>query len=167
MNLFKFIDAERAQLPVALLCRMLGVSRSGYYAWRSRPPSARSRQDATLTIKIREIHRRSRDTYGSTRVHAELRALGIRCSGKRVERLMRKAGLQGCMRGRRREGATRRGRRAPAEDLVNRKFAATGADRVWVADIRDVGHEGGFPVPGLHPGCLLKKDRWVGDGEPS
>lgn len=89
MNLFRFIDAERAYLPVALLCRMLGVSRSGYYAWRSRPPSKRSREDAALTAKIREIHRRSRKTYGSPRVHAELRALGTRCGRKRVERLMR------------------------------------------------------------------------------
>ncbi len=71
MNLFRFIDAERACLPVALLCRMLGISRSGYYAWRSSSPSKRSRQDATLTAKIYEIHRRSRETYGSPRVHAE------------------------------------------------------------------------------------------------
>jgi putative transposase len=135
VNLFGFIDAERAHLPVALLCRMLGVSRSGYYAWRSRPPSKRGREDATLTAKIREIHRRSRQTYGSPRVHAELRALGTRCGRKRVERLMRQAGLQGCMRGRRR-GTTRRNRRAaPAEDLVKRNFATTQADKVWVADI--------------------------------
>ena len=135
MNLFGFIDAERAHLPVALLCRMLGVSRSGYYAWRSRPPSKRGREDATLTAKIHEIHRRSRQTYGSPRVHAELRALGTRCGRKRVERLMRQAGLQGCMRGRRR-GTTRRNRRAaPAEDLVKRNFATTQADKVWVADI--------------------------------
>lgn len=74
MNLFRFIDAERAHLPVALLCRMLGVSRSVYYAWKGRPPSKRSRDDAVLTAKIREIHRRSRETYGSPRVHAELKA---------------------------------------------------------------------------------------------
>ncbi len=111
MKLFRFIEAERACLPVALLCRMLGISRSGYYAWRSRPPSKRSRQDATLTAKIHEIHQRSRQTYGSPRVHAELRALGIRCSRKRVERLMRQGGLQGCMRGRRKNGTTRRAKR--------------------------------------------------------
>ncbi len=144
MNIFRFIDAERAYLPVALLCRMLGVSRSGYYAWRSRPPSMRTRQDATLTAKIHEIHRRSRETYGSPRVHAELRALGARCGRRRVERLMRKAGLQGCMRGRR-KGTTRRAKRvAPSEDLVKRKFAATEADRVWVADITYVATREGF-----------------------
>lgn len=144
MNIFRFIDAERAYLPVALLCRMLGVSRSGYYAWRSRPPSKRSCQDATLTTKIYEIHSRSRETYGSPRVHAELKALGTRCGRKRVERLMRQAGLRGCMRGRR-KGTTRRAKRvAPAEDLVQRKFAATQMDKVWVADITYVATAEGF-----------------------
>lgn len=144
MNLFRFIDAEKAYLPVALLCRILGVSRSGYYAWRNRPPSKRSRQDTALTAKIREIHRRSRDTYGSPRVHAELRALGTRCSRKRIERLMREAGLRGCTRGRRR-GTTRPNKRAtPAEDLVKRDFAATRVDKVWVADITYIATREGF-----------------------
>jgi putative transposase len=144
VNLFRFIDAERANLPVALLCRMLGASRSGYYAWKNRPPSRRSREDAALTAKIHEIHRRSRQTYGSPRVHAELRALGARCSRKRVERLMRKARLQGCMRGRR-KGTTRRAKRvAPAEDLVKRKFAAKEVDRVWAADITYISTAEGF-----------------------
>jgi putative transposase len=145
VNLFGFIDAERACLPVALLCRMLGVSRSGYYAWRSsRSPSKRGREDATLTARIHEIHRRSRETYGSPRIHAELRALGTRCGRKRVARLMRQAGLRGCMRGRRR-GTTRPGKkRAPAEDLVKRNFAATEVDRVWVADITYVATQEGF-----------------------
>jgi putative transposase len=143
VNLFRFIDAERACLPVALLCRVLGVSRSGYYAWRNRPPSKRSREDATLTAKIREIHRRSRETYGSPRIHAELRALGTRCGRKRVERLMRQAELRGCTRSGR-KGTTRRGMRAPAEDLVKRNFAATEVDRVWMADITYVATEEGF-----------------------
>ncbi len=122
---------------------MLGVSRSGYYGWRDKPPSARSLQDAALTEKIREIHERSRQTYGSPRVHAELKVLGTRCSRKRVERLMREAGVWGCMRGRRR-GTTRRGKRAPVEDLVKRNFAATEADRLWVADITYVATREGF-----------------------
>jgi putative transposase len=143
VNCFRFIDAERACLPVALLCRVLGVSRSGYYAWRERPPSRRNRENDALTEAIREIHQRSRETYGSPRVHAELKAFGTRCGRKRVERLMRKAGLQGCMRGRRR-GTTRRGKRAPAEDLVKRNFAATDTDRVWVADITYVATTEGF-----------------------
>jgi putative transposase len=143
VSLFGFVDAEKANFPVRVLCRMLGVSRSGYYAWRSTPPSRRRREDAALTEKIREIHRRSRETYGSPRVYAELRTLGIRCSRKRVERLMRKSGLRGCMRGRRR-GTTHRGKRALAEDLLKRNFAATEVDRVWVADITYVATAEGF-----------------------
>ncbi len=108
-------------------------------------PSKRSREDATLTVKIREIHRSSRETYGSPRVHAELRTLGTRCGRKRVKRLMRQAELRGCVRGRRR-GTTRRGKKGapPAEDLVKRNFRATKADKVWVADITYVATDEGF-----------------------
>lgn len=84
MSVYKLIDAEKASFPVAVLCKVLSVSRSGYYAWRDRPPSKRSREDATLTDKIHEIHERSRETYGSPRVHAELRSIGVRCGRKRV-----------------------------------------------------------------------------------
>jgi putative transposase len=132
---FKLIDAERADYPVALLCRMLGVSKSGYYAWRSRPPSERRQQDALLTEKIREIHSRSRETYGYPRVHAELRSLGIICGRRRVARLMRAAGLRGCMRGKRRKTTRRDPRAAPAPDLLRRDFVAGRPNRVWLADI--------------------------------
>jgi putative transposase len=126
---YKLIEAERTRFPVKFMCRMLGVSRSGYYAWKGRPPSKRSHEDDALTQTIRQIHERSRQTYGSPRVHAELRALGSRCSRKGVERLMRKAGLQGCMRGSRTRGTTRRSQRVrPAEDLLKRNFRATGVD---------------------------------------
>ncbi len=145
MSCYRLIEAERRSFPVQFMCRLLGVSRSGYHGWRGRPPSKRTRENATLAKKIREIHRRSRQTYGSPRVHAELRALGTRCGRKRVERLMREAGLQGCMRGGRRRGSTRRARKAvPAEDLVKRDFAATRADKVWVADITYVTTREGF-----------------------
>jgi putative transposase len=131
---YRLIEAERTNFSVPLMCGMLGVSRSGYYDWRSRTPSARSRQDAELTERITEIHQRSRQTYGSPRVHAELRRLGVRCSRKRLERLMRETGVRGCMRGAR-KGTTRRGEKAKlAEDLVNRDFAATQANKVWVSE---------------------------------
>jgi putative transposase len=145
LSCYRLIEAERASFPVQFMCRMLGVSRSGYYGWRDRGPSGRERENAALTEKIVEIHQRSRRTYGSPRVHAELRSLGVRCSRKRVARLMREAGLQGCMRGRRRRGTTRRGKRAaPAEDLLKRNFRAAEVDKVWVADITYVATEEGF-----------------------
>jgi putative transposase len=143
VSCYRLIDAEKANFPIRVLCKVLGVSRSGYYEWRNRLPSRRCRQDATLTAKIREIHRRSRQTYGSPRVHAELRALGIRCSRKRVERLMRQGGLKGCMRGRSR-ATTRRGNRSAAEDLLERDFVATQVDKIWVADITYIATAEGF-----------------------
>jgi putative transposase len=144
VSCYRLIEAERTSFPVQFMCRMLGVSRSGYYSWRDRPPSGRSREDTALIEKIREIHRHSRETYGSPRIHAELRALGTSCGRKRVERLMRQAGVRGCMRGRRR-GTTRWGKRvAPAEDLLKRNFQATQMDRIWVADITYVATREGF-----------------------
>jgi putative transposase len=145
VRLFKLIDAEKANYPISLLCRVLKVSRSGYYDWKDRPPSKRDREDAALTFRITEIHERSRGTYGYPRVHAELQALGIRCSRKRVARLMRKAGIRGCLRGRRKKRTTRRDKHAtPAPDLVGRNFAATAPDRLWTADITYVHTREGF-----------------------
>ena len=137
MSAFRLIEAERASFSVPLMCRVLGVSRSGYYDWRGRPPSKSSQEDAALTKRIHQIHHRSRATYGSPRVHAELKALGIHCARKRVARLMRKAGLKGCLRGRRKRGTTTRrdGSAMPAPDLVCRNFAAVAPNRLWVADI--------------------------------
>jgi putative transposase len=144
MRLFEFIDAEKAKYPISLLCRILKVSRSGYYDWKDRPPSKKAREDATLTEKIREVHDRSRGTYGYPRVHAELRALGVRCSRKRVARLMRKNGLTGCMRGRKKRTTHRDPSATPAPDLLKRNFAAAAPDKVWTADITYVHTQEGF-----------------------
>jgi putative transposase len=121
---------------VATCCALLRVSTSGFYDWRSRPASARVQHDAVLLAHIKAAHGQSRGTYGSPRVHAELRlGLGIACGRKRVERLMREAGLVGISR-RRRTGCTRRDVTAtPSDDLVDRRFAVDGPDRLWVADI--------------------------------
>ena len=139
MSCYRFIAAHVAQHPVALSCRVFGVSRSGYYAWRGRAASARARADAALTARITTIHRTSRGTYGSPRVQAELRATGERCGRRRVARLMRAAGLRGCHGRRRCVRTTTRDRQAtPAPDRVERAFtpAAAGApNRLWVADI--------------------------------
>ena len=144
MSSFNLIDAERASYPVAVLCRMLGVSKSGYYAWRGRPPSERRRQDTLLIEKIREIHSRSRETYGYPRVHAELRSLGVRCGRRRVARLMRAAGLRGCVRGKKRRTTRRDPRAAPAPDLLCRDFVAGRPNRVWLADITYIPTREGF-----------------------
>ncbi len=144
MSAFKLIEAERASHSVPKLCRMLGVSRSGYYAWRGRSPSGRARFDAVLSEKIEAIHRNSRATYGAPRVHAELRAIGIRCARKRVARLMRRAKLRGCMRGRKVRSTHRIALQQAAPDLVGRNFAAGALDRLWVVDITYVRSREGF-----------------------
>ena len=144
MSAYRLIEAEKATHSVPALCRMLGVSRSGYYAWRSRPPSERARFDAVLSEKIETIHRNSRATYGAPRVHAELRALGIRCGRKRVARLMRRAKLRGCLRGRRIKTTYRAALQQAAPDLVERNFVAGEPDRLWVADITYVRSAEGF-----------------------
>ncbi len=144
MSRFRFIDAEKARFPVSLLCKIVGVSKSGYYAWKSRAPSKRSREDAVLTEKIREVYQRSRETYGYPRVHAELRALGVRCGRRRVARLMRRAGLRGCMRAREKRTTRRDPRAVPAPDLVKQDFHATAPDRLWTADITYLKTDEGF-----------------------
>jgi len=82
LPIHKFIDAYQAELPISAMCRVLGVSRSGYYAWRKRPPSKRDQKDAMFTKRIRQIHENSRGTYGSPRVHAALQAEGVRVAKK-------------------------------------------------------------------------------------
>jgi putative transposase len=131
-----FIELEKANHPVATMCRLLGVSTSGYYGWRARGPSARARADEDLLGRIVDIHAQSRGTYGAPRVKAELDlSHGIHCGQKRVARLMRRGGLQGVHR-RRRQGLTRRDPNAqPAGDLVRRDFSPEAPDRLWVADI--------------------------------
>ncbi len=120
---------------VAVACRVLRVSTSGYYEWRERGPSLRAVADRALTAQIQEIHVYSRGTYGVPRVHAELRlGRGVRCSRKRVARLMRAASLCGIYRRRWRRGY-------PAvpvhEDLVRRRFVADRPDRLWLTDITE------------------------------
>jgi putative transposase len=133
---YRLIDQEKAHHAVSLLCRVLGVSRAGYYGWTRRPPSARAVADQALLEQIRQVHELSRGTYGAPRIHAELRLdHGVHVGRKRVARLMRTAGLIGCQR-RRGRGLTRRDpQAAPAPDLVERSFAAPAPDRLWTADI--------------------------------
>jgi putative transposase len=136
VSAFGFIEAEKDRHPISVMCRMLGVSRSGYHAWRHRAPSDRQLTDAWLLELIGQIHSDNRGVYGAPRVHAELRlAHGICVGRKRVERLMRAAGLSGLI-------PKRRGRttiRVPgvrvADDLVQRRFRPTVPNVLWVADV--------------------------------
>jgi putative transposase len=144
VTVFRFIEREKADFPVRTMCRVLEVSPSGYWAWSKRAPSQRARSDAELTLKIGTIHKDSRGTYGVPRVHAELRDSGTRCSRKRVARLMRAAGLEGVHRRRFVRTTVQDRHTAPAPDLVERLFAASCPDALWVADITYVPTWQGF-----------------------
>jgi putative transposase len=129
------MQQEKAVYHIATLCRVLGVSPSGYYAWCDRPPSARTQADQALLVQIHAIHERSRGTYGAPRIHAELRGQGVHCGQKRIARLMRHAGLSGAQRRRYRGTTRQRPDAVAAPDLVQRDFTASGPDQLWVADI--------------------------------
>jgi putative transposase len=136
--IYTFIVDRCADLPVAYACEAMGVSTSAFYAWKARPCSDRDREDAYLTNEIVDAHAASRGTYGSPRVHAELRLAGeLRVGRKRVERLMRQAGRAGVYR-RRTRGCTKRDQHAtPAADLCDRDFTASGPDQKWVMDVTE------------------------------
>jgi putative transposase len=142
---FRFIAEEAAQFPISLLCRVLGVTRGGYYAWRARPESARARADRELSERIGQIHDEVLGIYGAPRIHAELRlAHGIRVARKRVARLMRERGIFGAGRRGGPRTTTRDPARPSAPDLVDRAFARAEPDRLWVCDIKYVGTGQGF-----------------------
>lgn len=140
MSAYRFVAREKAHHRVRTLCRVLGVSPSGYHAWARGSSSRRVAADAALLERIRAVHASSRGTYGSPRVHAALAADGVRVGRKRVARLMRVAGLVGVHRRRRRVPLARPAFRAAttAPDLVRRDFTASGPDRLWVADISTI-----------------------------
>lgn len=127
--------SERTSYPVALMCRCLDVSASGFYAWQASSPSSRVTRDESLVEQIREIHASSRGTYGSPRVHQELLAQGEKVGHKRVERLMRENGLVG-RHVRRRCVTTVRDPSDPvADNILDRQFQTDGPNRVWCSDI--------------------------------
>ena len=133
---FAFIDAEKAEHPVRMLCRVLRVSPSGYYAWRRREPSARARGDDALSVHIRAIHRRSRGTYGSPRVHAELKKEGWSVGCKRVARIMREEGLEAAPRKRFRTTTDSKHALPVAPNVLDRRFDdAEAVNEAWTTDI--------------------------------
>jgi putative transposase len=129
------MKANQAVHSIATMCRVLGVSASGYYAWHGRGVSARQRQDQELLEQVRAFHRRSRGTYGAPRIHRDLRDTGVRVGRKRVARLLKRAGLRGVSRRKWPVTTVRAEHARPAPDLVRRVFTATGPNQLWVADI--------------------------------
>ncbi|WP_233597565.1 MULTISPECIES: IS3 family transposase [Corallococcus] len=141
---FTFIHAEKALYPVAVLCRHLGVSRSGYYAWAKRPESERKKSDRALSTEVLAIHQESRGTYGAPRVHAELKARGRRVARKRVARLMRQADVRARSR-RRFVRTTDSAHRHPvAPNTLERNFRPGQPNRTWAGDITYVWTEEGW-----------------------
>jgi transposase InsO family protein len=132
---YAFIRDHVANFPIAVMCEVLQVSRSGYYDWARRPESPRAVADRTLAAEIRAAHAGSRGRYGSPRVHAELRAHGRRVSRKRVARLMQGMGLSARRKRRCRRTTDSAHTFSVAPNLLGRDFTATALDRVWLADI--------------------------------
>jgi putative transposase len=129
------IDRRRDNYPVRMMCRLLRVSASGYYAWRTRPESARARRDRELTPKIRRVFEASKGVYGSPRVHAELAAEGVTAGRNTVARLMRLERLRGCPRRRFRTTTQRDPAHPVAKNLLKRNFEAQTPNQRWASDI--------------------------------
>jgi transposase InsO family protein len=135
---FALVEAKRAEFPISNLCRALRVSRSGFYAWRRRPPSERAREDERLRVLVRESHERSRRRYGSPRVHRELARHGVRVGRNRVIRLMRLDELVARKR-RRYKCTTMSDHDQPvAPNLLQREFAAAAPNQRWVGDTTEL-----------------------------
>lgn len=137
------MSENRARFPIVVMCRVLGVSESGFHAWAQRPPSSRARADAAILERIGAFHAASHGTYGSPRIHADLREVGVHVGRKRVTRLMRAAGIVGVSRRRFVVTTTRDGARQ-APDLVDRTFVADAPNTLWVADITYIPTWSGF-----------------------
>jgi transposase InsO family protein len=132
---FGFIQTEKATYPVRVLCRTLQVSPSGFYAWCRRSLSLRAKEDAALKVDIRAAHVASDKTYGSPRIHEDLKADGQQVGRKRVARLMREEGIEGQRKRRFRLTTDSRHTHPVAENLLNRNFTASAPNKVWVTDI--------------------------------
>jgi putative transposase len=136
VSAFRFITTEKASHSITIMCRVLEVSRSGYHAWMRRPLGPRAVEDARLTARIRVLHKKRREVYGSPRIWSDLVVDdGERIGRKRVERLMRQAGLSGLVTKKWKATTIRVPGVRVADDLLNRNFAAGAPNRCWVADI--------------------------------
>jgi putative transposase len=141
---YAFINAKEVAFPVQAMCQTLGVSRSGYYAWKERPEPSLSAETVALSAEVVAAHRRSRETYGSPRVHRELRERGILISRKRVERLMRERGLKGAQKRRFHCTTDSRHSLPIAPNSLDRNFDPSEANRVWAGDVTYIATEQGW-----------------------
>lgn len=133
--MYELVHAERASFPISFSCRVLGVSRSGYYRWLHAPPSERAQANEVLAAEIRDIHREHKGRYGSPRIHRELRERGHRVGRKRVARLMREGGLRGHTPRRFRRTTNSRHEHRIAPNLLERNFETTTPNQAWVGDM--------------------------------
>jgi transposase InsO family protein len=141
---YAFIKAKEVAFPVQAMCQILGVSRSGYYAWKERPELGLDANAVTISAEITGAHKRSRGTYGSPRIHRELHARGIRISRKRVERLMREKGLRGAQKRRFHCTTDSRHSLPIAPNTLNRDFDPTESNRTWAGDVTYIATEEGW-----------------------
>ena len=163
--MFSFIAAEKTGYPVALMCRALQVNRTSFHDWEHRAPSDRALTDAWLSEKIKLIHEAKRKVYGAPRIHAELRMqYGIKVGRKRVERLMRGAGISGLV-------PKKRGRTTiavpgvrVADDLVERQFQPDAPNVLWLADITYLRSWEGWLYLAAVQDAYSPADRWLVDG---
>ncbi len=132
---YRCIDRRRKQYPVNMMCRLLEVSSSGYYTWRVRPESQRSKTGRDLTRIIRRFHAESNGVYGSRKITADLRDEGYHCGRHKVARLMRKAGLKGCPKRRFRVTTKCDPSHPVADNLLEQDFTAEGPNERWASDI--------------------------------
>lgn len=132
---YEFMAVHRTEFSIRVMCRVLNVSASGYYAWVDRSPSRRQQDDDRLVEHIQTCHERSRKTYGSPRIHADLQAMGIRVGRKRVARLMRLNGIRAPQKRRYRITTKREPSRLPAPNLLQQDFDADAINEKWLADI--------------------------------
>ena len=141
---FELVDAEKAHYPIEILCDVLGVSRSGFYAWRKRKPSGRATTRARLAAEIAAVHKKSKRRYGSPRIHRELREKGVRVSRKTIESVMREKGIVARHKRRFRRTTDSNHAHPIAPNLVARDFEPTAANQVWAGDVTYIATDEGW-----------------------
>ncbi len=144
MNPFEFIHVEKAAFPVTILCRTLEVSASGYYAWNTRPEANRTKDNRRLLHRIQTAHAESQRTYGSPRIHDDLKEQGERVGRKRIARLMADNGIQSCRKKRSRKTTDSTHSQPVADNILNREFKTDAPNKVWVTDLTYVWTQAGW-----------------------